>query len=268
MTSAEYEHNQVLATGDYNVVGTRPIRHDGHDKVTGRALYGGDFQTAGLLYGKILRSPHAHARIKSIDTTRAEALAGVRGVVTAYDMPETQPGATVDYGEGALDLDQLRQNVLAKDKTLYVGHAVAGVAAASVHVAEEAIALIEVEYEVLPHALSTQDAMQHDAPILIDGLRTSEMGQLADEVSNVAEHFQQKLGDIDAGFAEADRIVEKEFNTATVHQGYIEPQNVTALWNSDGRLHIWTSTQGPFEVRGAVAASLDLPVSQVKVTPM
>lgn len=92
MTTTDYEPNVVLSTKEYNVVGTRPIRHDGTDKVTGRALYGADFQAAGLLYGKILRSPHAHARIKSIDTTRAAALSGVRAVLTAKDLPEIKPG--------------------------------------------------------------------------------------------------------------------------------------------------------------------------------
>ncbi len=268
MTTTDYEHNIVLATGQYQVVGTRPIRHDGADKVTGRALFGGDFQMAGLLHGKILRSPHAHARIKSIDTTEAEALPGVLAVVTANDLPDTEPGQMVNYGEGAMDLDRMQQNVLAKDKVLYAGHAIAGVAAINPHIAEEALELIRVEYEKLPAVLTAPEAMKEDAPILLDDLRTEEFGQSNDEITNVAQHFQHRIGDTEEGFAQADIVVEREFNTATVHQGYIEPQNVSALWNNDGRVHIWTSTQGPFEVRGAVAASLDIPVSQVKVTPM
>ncbi|MCI0841477.1 MAG: xanthine dehydrogenase family protein molybdopterin-binding subunit, partial [Chloroflexi bacterium] len=221
-----------------------------------------------LLHGKILRSPHAHARISSIDTSRAKALPGVRAVVTAADLPETEAGVSVDYGEGAMDLAHMRQNVLAQGKALYVGHAIAGVAAINPHIAEEAIGLIDVVYDVLPHVISAPEAMRSDAPILLEGLRTQELGRSLDAPSNVAEHFQHSLGDVDAGFSKADVVIEREFNTATVHQGYIEPQNVTALWNNDGRLHIWTSTQGPFEVRGAVAASLDVPVSQVRVTPM
>ena len=268
MATTDYEPNVVLSTTEYDVVGTRPIRHDGADKVTGRAKYGADFQAAGLLHGKILRSPHAHARIKSIDTSKAAALSGVRAVVTAKDLPKTKPGGTVDYGEGAADLDFLRQNVLAHDKALYAGHAVAGVAAISPHIAEEALGLIRVEYEVLPHVLTAPDAMKEGAPILIDHLRTDELGLQKDGASNIAQHFQHKIGDIDKGFAEADLVIEREFNTATVHQGYIEPQNVTVLWNSDDRLHVWTSTQGPFEVKGAVAGSLDMNVSRVKVTPM
>jgi CO/xanthine dehydrogenase Mo-binding subunit len=174
----------------------------------------------------------------------------------------------INYGEGAMNLDYMRQNVLARDKVLYAGHAVAGVAAVSQHIAEEAIALIEVEYEVLAPVMTAPEGMANNAPILLDDLRTDEFGEIGDKPSNVAQHFRHTIGDIEQGFAQADEIIEREFNTAMVHQGYIEPQNVTALWNTDGRLHIWTSTQGPFEVRGAVAASLDLPVSNVRVTPM
>ena len=267
MTTTDYEHNIVLATGQYQVVGTRPIRHDGADKVTGRALFGGDFQMAGLLHGKILRSPHAHARIKSIDTTEAEALPGVLAVVTANDLPDTEPGQMVNYGEGAMDLDRMQQNVLAKDKVLYAGHAIAGVAAINPHIAEEALELIRVEYEKLPAVLTAPEAMKEDAPILLDDLRTEEFGQSNDEITNVAQHFQHRIGDTEEGFAQADIVVEREFNTATVHQGYIEPQNVSALWNNDGRVHIWTSTQGPFEVRGAVAASLDILSHRSRLRP-
>ena len=145
----DYEPNMVLATQTFNVVGTRPVRHDGADKVTGRALYGADFDTAGLLHGKILRSPHAHARIKSIDTSAAEALPGVAAIVTNADFA-SDSDAMVDLGEGATSLKWLRDNVLASDKALYKGHAIAGVAASNPHVAEEAVELIEVDYEILP----------------------------------------------------------------------------------------------------------------------
>ena len=268
MIESKFQPNVVLSNGDFNVIGTRPIRHDGADKVTGRALYGADVQPIGLLHGKILRSPHAHAKILSIDTSKAAALPGIKALVTSADLPATAEGTMVDYGEGATNLGYMRSNVLARDVVLYAGHAVAGVAATSVHIAEEALALIDVIYEVLPHVLTAPESMASEAPILLAGLRTAEMGKDSDTASNIAEHFRHELGNVEAGFAEADHIVEREFNTATVHQGYVEPQNVTALWNNDGRLHIWTSTQGPFEVRGAVAASLDLDESQVKVTPM
>ncbi|HVP45608.1 MAG TPA: xanthine dehydrogenase family protein molybdopterin-binding subunit, partial [Bryobacteraceae bacterium] len=256
-----------MKTQEYTVIGTRPVRHDGADKVTGRALYGADFQMAGMLYGHILRSPHAHARIRRIDTSKAQQLPGVKAVITADDFPQT-PDRLVDLGEGDTPLSYARGNVLAKGKVLYKGHAVAAVAATSVHVAEEAAALIEVAYEVLPCVLTAPEAMQDGAAILHDDLKTKEFGEQTGRVSNVAEHFRHVMGDIDAGFAEADVIVEREFHTATVHQGYIEPHNATALWNNDGRILVWCSTQGSFVARDVTACLLDVPVSRVKVTPM
>ncbi len=256
-----------MSTRQYSVIGTRPVRHDGVDKVTGRALYGADLQMAGLLYGAILRSPHAHARILRIDASRAAALPGVKAVVTAADFPQT-PDRIVDLGEGATPVSYIRGNVLAAGKVLYRGHAVAAVAAVSPHIAEEAAQLIDVEYEVLPCVLTAPEAMRDDAPILHDDLRTEEFGQKTGRISNIAEHFRHELGSVEQGFAAADVIVEREFDTATVHQGYIEPHNATALWNSDGRIHIWCSTQGAFVVRDTTACILDLPVSCVKVTPM
>ena len=266
-TTLDYEPNMVLATKTYDVVGTRPIRHDGADKVTGRALYGADFDTAGLLHGKILRSPHAHARIKSVDTSAAEALPGVAAVVVSADFA-SDADAVIDLGESETTLKWLRDNVLASDKALYRGHAVAGVAAANPHVAEEAVALIKVDYEVLPPVVTVEQAMADGAPILHDSLKTKELGEETDTVSNVAEHFQHKKGDAAKGFAEADVVVEREYRAKTVHQGYIEPHNATALWNADGRLHVWCSTQGAFTVRDAMAQLLDMPVSNIRVTPM
>ena len=162
-------HGEIRDYGDkkYKGIGTRPIRHDGTDKVTGRAVYGGDVQLPGLLYGQVLRSPHGHARIKSIDTTKAEALEGVRAVVTGLgDLPLTKGDETVDLGEGPAKLKYMRDNVLATDKVLYRGHAVAGVAATSLHIAEEALGLIDVEYEVLPSYTNVLDAMKKDAVFL------------------------------------------------------------------------------------------------------
>jgi len=252
---------------DYAVVGTRPLRHDAADKVTGRALFGADVRLAGLLDGFIVRSPHAHARILRIDTRRAAAFPGVKAVVTAADFPQG-PDRLVDLGDGPVPLSYVRGNILAGGKALYKGHAIAAVAAVSRHVAEEAAGLIEVDYEVLPCVLTAPDAMRDDAPVLLEDLKTNELGQQSDRVSNVALHFRHVLGDIEQGFAAAAVIVEREFNTASVHQGYIEPQTATALWNADGRVHIWCSTQGAFAVRDATACILEIPVSQVKVTPM
>ena len=244
----------MSAVMDYKVIGTRPVRHDGVDKVTGRALYGADYTAAGLVNGFVLRSPHAHARIVSIDVSKAAKFPGVLAIVTAADLPESGD-RMVDVGEGDMPLSNLRGNVLALGKVLYKGHAVAAVAAANLHVAEEAAGLIEVEYEPLPAVLTAPEAMKDTAPKLHGD-------------SNVAMHFQHVKGDVAAGFKAAEVIVEREFTTSTVHQGYIEPQNGTAFWSSDGRVSVWCSTQGSFVVRDIMAAVLDIPVSHVKVTPM
>ena len=259
--------NQVLSEVEYNVVGKRPVRPDGVDKVTGRAQYGADVKLTGLLSGKVLRSPHPHARIRSIDTSKAEALPGVRAVVTAKDLPF----ASLSKEELGGDYGRLKfasDHMLASDKALFKGHPVAAVAAVNAHIAESALALIDVDYEVLPAVVDVQEAMREDAPLLHEELRTSSMGEIADKPSNVAAHLSYEKGDVEQGFGEADVIVERELTTASVHQGYIEPHNSTAMWNIDGQLSVWTSTQGAFAVRAAVADVLRMPVSRVKVTPM
>ena len=273
--------NVVLSNQDYNVVGTRPIRHDGADKVTGRARYGADIHLPGLLHGKILRSPHPHARIKSIDASRALALPGVRAVVTSAELPELS-GLAIDVPEGGhLNLRFLSNNCLAADKVLYKGHAVAAVAATSPHIAEQALSLIDVEYEVLPWVIDVLKAMKEDAPILHDNLALlSNPDMLAgmagalrsdDDVSNgtnVASRFEFEIGELEKGFQEADVVIEREYNTATVHQGYIEPHSATVEWGADGNLTIWCSSQGHFGVRDLTAGVLGIPISKVKVIPM
>ena len=253
-------------TPDYKVIGTRPIRHDGTDKVTGAARYGADTQLPGLLYGKILRSPHAHARILSIDTSKAEALPGVTAVVTSKDLAPAEDKVQ-EMGEDVTNLMYLSANILAQDKVLYHGHAIAAVSANSVHVAEEALKLIEIEYELLPPVLDAYEAAQPGAPVLLPGLRTRSMGEKGDQPTNLASLLRHERGDLDAGFAAADVIVEREFRTAMVHQGYIEPQASTAIWKADDHIDIWTSTQGSFQIRDSVAELLHLPISQIRVTP-
>ncbi len=254
----------------YKVIGTRPIRHDGVDKVTGRAKYGADIRLSGLLHGIVLRSPHAHARIVRIDTSRAEALAGVRAVVTAADIPP-QGDRMVELGEGAVNMRHLSANVLAHDKVLYKGHAVAAVAADNVHIAEEACKLIDVEYEVLEPVLDVLKAMLPDAPVLNDDVRTDVMGgspAASDRPTNVARQIIFTKGDVQAGFAAADVVLEREFRTGTVHQGYIEPHNATAMWNANGKVTVWMSTQGIFTARQQTAELMRIPVADVKVVPM
>ena len=264
---------KVQAAGKYKVVGTRPIRHDGLDKVTGRANYGADIQLTGMLHGKVLRSPHSHARIRSIDTSKAEALPGVKAVATAKDFPIIED-KVIDFAELQGNARMMAENVLAHDKVLYKGHAVAAVAAIDPNTAEEALGLIEVDYEVLPTVLTLDDAMKEDAPLLHQDMTTRfrverfARGEDTGEKSNIGGHVQFARGDLEQGFSEADVIVEREFDTQTVHQGYIESHASTASWTSDGHLIIWTSTQGHFAIRSLTAAILGIPESQVKVVPM
>ena len=270
--------NVVLSTQEYNVVGTRPIRHDGVDKVTGRARYSADINLPGLLYGKMLRSPHPHARIKSIDSTRALALPGVKAVVTSADLPQPA-GRLADQTEGAMINPKfLSNNCLAGDKVLYKGHALAAVAATSQHIAEQALALINVDYEVLPFVIDVLDSMKEDAPVLHErlanvsdpnvrpgGLRSDDD---SGKSSNIANNFVFEMGDLDQGFSEADVVVEREFRTQSVHQGYLEPHSATASWGEDGNLTIWCSSQGHFTMRDQSALLLGIPVSKVRVIPM
>ena len=257
----------------YRVIGTRPVRHDGVDKVTGAARYGADINLPGMLYAKMLRSPHSHARIRSIDTSQAEALPGVVAVATSADFPIIED-RVLDFAEVQGNARMIAENMLAKDKTLYVGHAVAAVCATSPHIAEEALKLVTVDYEVLPTVLTWREAMADDATLLHDDMTTYfrvERFARGDDTgvkSNVAGHIQHKVGDVEQGFAESDIVIEREFETQTVHQGYIEPHVSTAMWSADGRVTVWTSTQGLFNIRAQTAAILGIPESQVKVIPM
>ena len=262
------DSQQSPEASQYDVVGTRPIRHDGVDKVIGAAKYGADIQLSGMLHGKVLRSPYAHARIKSIDTSEAEALTGVTAVVTSKDFPIIAD-EMIDLAETQGNARLMAEHVMAADK----GHAVAAVSATSPHIAEQALALIEIDYEVLKPVLSLQEAMKDGAPLLHGNLTTyfklERFGRGDDTgaKSNIASHIQHKLGDVEKGFKEADVIVEREFTTQTVHQGYIEPHASTATWAGDGRLTVWTCTQGSFAIRSSCAAILDIPESAIRVIP-
>ena len=274
----DYKPNMVLSNQDFKVVGTRPIRHDGADKVTGKARYGADISLPGMLYGKVLRSPHAHARIKSIDTSRAKALPGVLAVITGEELIQPS-GRASELSEGAMvNYRFLSNNVMAREKALYKGHAVAAVAATSVHLAEEALALIDVDYEVLTPVMTAKEAMKDDAPLVHERLAGMETfairaGGFLDDTdpnkgTNVANRFEFNLGDVEQGFKEADIIVEKETSTVAVHQGYIEPHSGAAMWHEDGDLTVWSSSQGHFMVRDNTARLVGIPPSKVKAIPM
>ncbi len=262
----------MVATKEYRVIGTRPIRHDGTDKVTGRAQYGADIRLAGMLYGKVKRSPHAHAIIKRIDASKALALAGVKAIVTRADFPAPKAGGGEADEAGVTPLPFLIDRIMAGPKALFKGHAVAAVCATDAHVAEDALDLIDVEYEVLPAVFDVREAMLDAAPILHQNLRTREVSPLSpppsDKPSNIAAHTHLSMGDVEQGFAESDVVIEREFGTSRYHQGYIEPQNATAFWNQDGRLSIWTSTQGMFGARRSISDVLQIPVSDITVNAM
>jgi CO/xanthine dehydrogenase Mo-binding subunit len=254
-------------TTTYKVIGTRPIRHDGVDKVTGRAVYGADIQMAGLLHGRVLRSPIAHGKIRKIDVSKAAALPGVEAVVTSADFPETGD-KIAELGEGAIVVRHLSSNCMARGKVLYKGQPVAAIAAVSPNIAEEALKLITLDIEPLPAVTEVRAAMKDAAPLLHDDLTTESLGKPTGKHSNVAKHFQFKMGDVEKAFKEAAVVVEREFETATVHQGYIEPHNATAQWNPDGQLTIWCSTQGAFTARHQVSEVLVHPLAKIKVVPM
>src|SRR6266852_632620 len=246
-------------------VGTRTIRPDGADKVTGRARFGADFDLPGQLIGRVLRSPHAHARIVSIDTSKAEALPGVKTVITRDDFGD-QPSEFVPAGEMMMNYKDVVRNVMAREKALYEGHAVAAVAATSVAIARRALKLIDVKYEVLPHVIDVVEAMRPDAPLLHDDLFTAGVEPKPEQPSNIAKRVEIVLGDIEAGFRKADVIVEREFKTAPVHQGYIEPHAALASVSEDGATELWCSTQGHFIVRAHCARLLGLDIGKVRVT--
>ena len=189
-------------------VGTRPIRPDGVPKVTGRAMYGGDYRLPGMLIGRILRSPHAHARIRSIDTSKAEALQGVKAVITAKDLPD-QKFDYIGPERVAVNFWHVTRNILAREKALYEGHAIAAVAATSASIAEEALSLINVDYEVLPHVIDVDEAMAPDAPLLFEDMITRGIEPAPTKPSNISKRLEFQIGDPDAGFAQADVVIER-----------------------------------------------------------
>jgi len=240
----------------YKIVGTSPVKHDGIDKVTGRAKFGADMFLPGMLVGKILRSPHPHAVIRSIDAAAAERLPGVKAVVTRDDFPDIAPGS------GAGDLTR---NAMAREKALYDGHPVAAVAATSESIARQALKLIKVDYDVLPHVIDPVEAMKAEAPILHPHVRTKGI-KGADKPSNVIERLDLSMGDVEQGFAAADVIVEHEYDTKPMHQGYIEPQSCVASCTEDGQVELWCCTQAPWVYRDRLKEILKIDQAKIRVT--
>lgn len=254
------------ARADFKWVGTRPVRPDGIAKVTGEARFGADYHMTGALHGMVLRSPHAHARIRSIDTSKAQALTGVKAVVTAADFPD-HDFAYAGPDRMAVNFWHISRNIMAREKALYQGHAVAAVAATSASVARRALKLIEVDYEVLPHVIDVDEAMAEDAPLLFDDMYTRYVDPVPDKPSNVAKQVGFDIGDVDAGFAAADEVVEHHYKTAAIHQAYIEPHACLAHYDENGKVEIWASSQGHFAIRNLTSRLTGVPVGRIKVNP-
>ncbi|MGK7755857.1 xanthine dehydrogenase family protein molybdopterin-binding subunit, partial [Roseovarius sp. C03] len=249
------DSKQVLDTQEFKIVGTRPLRPDGIDKVTGRARFGADITAPGMLIGKVLRSPHAHARIKSIDTSAAEAIEGVHAVVTRADFaPITDDDATAD----------ILDNCMAGEKALYDGHAVAAVAASSGHIAKKALKAIKIDYEVLDHVTDVDKAIEDGAPVLHEGRADESAPDGASP--NIMARYEFGHGDIDAGLSQADEVIERSYRTEATHQGYIEPHACLAQMSQDGQADLWCCTQGHYMVRNTCAAIMGMDQGQLRVT--
>lgn len=247
------EHTKPDAR-EFKVIGTRPLRPDGMDKVTGKARFGADVSAPGMLYGAILRSPHAHALIKKIDTSKAEAAEGVHAVITSADFAASEAEADI--------LD----NVMASKKALYDGHAVAAIAASSQAAARNALKLINVTYEILPSVTDVDAAIEPGAPILHEDMIPDGVDPAPTKPTNIAARHEFGHGDVDKGFSEADFTVERTFKTEATHQGYIEPHACLANLGSDGRGELWCCTQGHYMVRNTCAELMKIDASQLRVT--
>jgi len=250
---------------DNKWIGKRTIRPDGVEKVTGRAAFGADFSQPGMLYGRVLRSPHPHARIKAINFEKALALPGVKAVMSGRDLVDFPWDKPVILG--IQDLRFISRNVMARDRAFYAGHAVAAVAATSVKIAVEAVKLIEVDYEVLPWVIDVDAATEPGAPILHEDMRGVGDKPGVATTSNIAGKLEHKLGDITAGFAAAEVIIERSFKTKPVHQGYIEPHACLVSVSKDSRADIWSSSQGHFMVRDMTGQLTGTKLSDIRAIP-
>jgi len=240
-----------------SMIGAAVGRVEGADKVSGAAIYGADVHFAGTLWGKILRSPYPHARIKSIDTSKAWQVPGVKAIVTGKDEPEHYQGKSIR------DIP-----VLCWDKVRYVGDKVAAVAAESRDAAEEAVNLIDVEYEELPAVFDVMDAIKTAAPVLHDNAPAYD-GAPQDIMAPAGGNIVNKLtfgkGDIEKGFAEADVVLEHTFRMPIHHQGYLEPQSFLVKIEEDGIVNAWASTKGPFGTRAQFAKAVGIPGSRIRL---
>ena len=238
-------------------IGQSVVRGEGPDKVTGRSVYAADVSLPGMLWGKVLRSPFPHARIVSIDTTEARAVPGVHAVLTAADLPDSLVGR------------RLRDMpVLARDVVRFVGEKVAAVAAETEEAAEEALLLVDVEYEELPAVFDAQEAMEPDAPTLHPGLSGYEgLPQPESDLNNVFAHITWGQGDVEQGFSEADLVFEHTFNAQLMHQAYIEPHACVVSAEDSGRVQLWINNKDPYALREQLAAVWGMDEERIVMHP-
>src|SRR6266699_6216255 len=261
----------MKTTRDVKGVGLSIPRPDGPEKVTGRVQYVADIKPRGMLHAKLLRSPHAHARILRIDTSRAKAFPGVRAVITAADIPQLKKKAPTRA-----------HAVLAIDRVVFAGQPVAAVAADELAIAEEALDLIDVQYEVLPVAADPLESMKPGAPPVAElGTEADTSEALAHgsvsgvttetkpaKAVNISQQARLQRGDVAKAFAESDVVIEKTYRVPMVHQGYLEPHAVLAQWDTAGNLTLWASTQGSFNTRSEVADVLEISENRIRVIPV
>lgn len=238
------EQHDATKPADFSVIGKPAVMIDGTAKVTGTAMYTDDMKLPGMLYGKILRSPHPHARIVRIDTSRAAALPGVKAIITGKDTPNK-------YGILPIGQDE---TALAVEKVLYVGHEVAAVAATTEEIAEAALDLIDVEYEILPAYLDAEKAMAATDNFLH-----------ADRPRNIEKEYHHDFGDVEQGFAQSDLVLEDDFFAPRITHAAMEPHSALAFYEPNGKLTLWTSTQTPHYVHRGVARALGMPASKIRV---
>ncbi len=238
----------------HRIVGQPIARLDGIDKVTGEARYSADVTLPGLLWGRALRSPLPHARILRIDTSEARALPGVLAVLTAGDLPD------VLVGRRMFDMP-----LLARDRVRFIGEKVAVVAALDPDIAEEALALIDVDYEDLPAVFDPIAALDDGAPVLHEHVATYEGAPPERPHPNVQSVLRFRLGDVEAGFREADRVFEHTFRSQLAHQGYLEPHAGVVAIDEDGRIQVWASNKMPFRLKELLAHALQVPPARIRV---
>jgi xanthine dehydrogenase molybdenum-binding subunit len=258
----------MTAIREHRYLGNPAGKIDGFDKITGNARFGADFLLPGMLHGKILRSPYAHAEIRRIDVSKASRRPGVMAVVTGADFPNLPRGTLACVGKRSFEMSYVSRVIMAREKVHFHGQPVAAVAARTLQEAEDALEFIEIEYEPLPVVLDPDEAMKPDAPLLHDDIFTVTEAGLATSPSNVAWHLVHERGDLERGFAAADLVIERSFRTRMVHQGYIEPEAECALVAPDGHITVWAVTQGIFLHREEISVLFQVPPSRIRVIPM